>query len=110
VLAAAWAEVLGRDRVGAYDNFFDLGGDSLLLVQLHARLAELLPRELSVPDLFQFRTLAELARHLDEPEADPREGHRRADARRARAGARRGARAGAGVRTNLEEYQDEQRG
>ncbi|HEX2094621.1 MAG TPA: amino acid adenylation domain-containing protein, partial [Longimicrobiaceae bacterium] len=66
VVAAVWAETLGIERVGAHDNFFDLGGHSLLLVQMHARLQERLRTGVSVAKLFQFRTLADLARHLDD--------------------------------------------
>lgn len=45
-LAALWAEVLKLERVGRHDNFFDLGGDSLLAVQLILRLQEIIPGEL----------------------------------------------------------------
>jgi acyl carrier protein len=102
-LAAVWAEVLGIERVGANDNFFDLGGHSLLLVQLHSRLKERLAPELTVADLFGVRTLADLARQLDEAreaaeqaaeEAPARgEAQPRAGALRARRGRERALRA-----------------
>ncbi|SFW88822.1 non-ribosomal peptide synthase domain TIGR01720/amino acid adenylation domain-containing protein [Amycolatopsis australiensis] len=59
-LAAIWAEVLGRERVGARDNFFDLGGDSILSIQVvhRARLAGLRMRS---KDLFTHQTVASLA-------------------------------------------------
>jgi amino acid adenylation domain-containing protein len=63
-IAAIWAELLRLERVGVEDNFFDLGGHSLLLAQLHARLAEELGRELPIVDLFRFPTVASLAEHL----------------------------------------------
>ncbi len=113
VLAAAWREVLGTERVGAGDNFFDLGGDSLLLVRLHERLAGGAGAGLSVPDLFQLRTLAEMARRVDQLRDGPGEAARdvmdRADARRARTAVQRTARA-SGVRTNFRGTDDEQRG
>ncbi len=46
------------------DNFFDLGGHSLLLVRLHARLQEALQRELTLVDLFNYPNIRALAQHL----------------------------------------------
>jgi len=63
-LAGIWAEVLGRDRVGVKENFFDLGGHSLLLVKVQARLSETLERKIPIVDLFRFPTVAALAEHL----------------------------------------------
>ena len=59
-LAAIWMEVLGLDRVGIYDNFFDLGGDSILNVQIVAR-ANKIGLRLTPVQLFQHNTIAELA-------------------------------------------------
>jgi amino acid adenylation domain-containing protein len=70
-VAAAWAATLGIGRVGAHDNFFDLGGHSLLLVQLHSRLQERFGAALSLAELFQHPTLADLARRLDELREEP---------------------------------------
>src|SRR5207248_1014681 len=47
-VAAVWAELFNTDRVGIEDNFFDLGGHSLMTVQLAARLSRALGREVSV--------------------------------------------------------------
>jgi acyl carrier protein len=63
-IQSIWREVLQIERVGAHDNFFDLGGHSLRLVVVHSKLAETLKRELSIVDLFQFPTISSLARHL----------------------------------------------
>jgi amino acid adenylation domain-containing protein/non-ribosomal peptide synthase protein (TIGR01720 family) len=63
-IAAVWSAVLDVERIGAEDNFFDLGGHSLLLVKVHRELRKLLPREISVVDLFQFPTVGALARHV----------------------------------------------
>ena len=64
-IAAVWKEVLGVERVGVRDNFFDLGGHSLLLLQVHKKLrAELPGRDLSVMDLFRYSTVQSLAEHL----------------------------------------------
>ncbi|HEX9937152.1 MAG TPA: amino acid adenylation domain-containing protein, partial [Longimicrobium sp.] len=64
-VAAIWAEVLGVERVGVRENFFDLGGHSLLLLRVQTRLQETLGREVPLMDLFRFTTVAALTRQLD---------------------------------------------
>ncbi|MEP7008816.1 MAG: non-ribosomal peptide synthase/polyketide synthase [Acidobacteriota bacterium] len=60
LLAAIWAEALGLSRVGIHDNYFALGGDSILSIQIVARANQagcrIAPRQ-----LFQHQTVAELA-------------------------------------------------
>ncbi len=63
-IAAAWQEVLGVEEVGLDDNFFDLGGHSLLLARVRSRLAGKFPREVSVVVLFRYPTVRSLAEHL----------------------------------------------
>ncbi len=63
-VAGVWCDVLNLESVAASDNFFDLGGDSILIVQVRSRLASMLKRELSVIDLFRYPTVAALAEHL----------------------------------------------
>nr|AHB38515.1 EpnG [Streptomyces hygroscopicus] len=63
-IAAVWEAVLDLERVGAADNFFDLGGNSLKLATLHARLLKELDREIPVHRLFEFPTVRQLARFL----------------------------------------------
>lgn len=64
-LAALFADLLGADRVGADDSFFDLGGHSLLATKLVAELRARLGVELGVRDIFDNATVARLAAHLD---------------------------------------------
>ncbi|MGQ0519577.1 MAG: alpha/beta fold hydrolase, partial [Actinomycetota bacterium] len=64
LVAQCVAEVLGLARVGVDDNFFDLGGHSLLLVALQGRLWEVLGRRVPVHDLVARPTVAALAEHL----------------------------------------------
>ncbi|HEX6471812.1 MAG TPA: non-ribosomal peptide synthase/polyketide synthase [Streptosporangiaceae bacterium] len=59
-LARIWAEVLGVDRVGVEDNFFALGGDSILSIQVVAR-ARQAGLALTAKDIFRYQTVAELA-------------------------------------------------
>jgi aryl carrier-like protein len=63
-VARLWAEALGVEQVGREDNFFDIGGHSLLVVQVHRKLREVLGRDLSVVDLFKHATVRALAEHL----------------------------------------------
>ena len=55
-MAAVWREVLGVERVGVHDNFFDLGGTRLLLDRVYSRLREL-RADLKVVDLFRHPTV-----------------------------------------------------
>ena len=67
-VAAVWAGVLGHDRIGAYDNFFDLGGNSVRLLAVLGPLREaagVRDEELVLTDLFRHPTVTALAAHLD---------------------------------------------
>ncbi|MFD4496354.1 amino acid adenylation domain-containing protein [Streptomyces sp. NPDC058486] len=92
-VAAIWRDVLGTEHIGADDNFFDLGGHSLLLMRVQARLAEALDRDVPVLDLFQYPTVRALARHLADTErprpAGGAAGRRRAEERKLQQAARR---------------------
>ncbi|MEW1682614.1 amino acid adenylation domain-containing protein [Streptomyces sp. NPDC093594] len=70
-LAEVWCDVLGRDRVGLDDNFFDLGGNSLLLVTAQTAVNRAFDSDLSVVDLFAHPTVRDLARHLSAAGAGP---------------------------------------
>ncbi|MET7806954.1 amino acid adenylation domain-containing protein [Micromonospora chersina] len=65
LIAGIWREVLGRDRVGVADNFFDIGGHSMALAAVHARLTEATGRSLTMLDLFRHPTVRALAASLD---------------------------------------------
>jgi amino acid adenylation domain-containing protein len=66
-LMSIWCDVLGREVVGANDNFFDLGGTSLQLMEIHAILREKMECDVGVIDLFQYPRISALAAHLSEP-------------------------------------------
>src|SRR5262249_45810235 len=64
VVAGIWREVLRLEEIGVEDAFLDLGGHSILAAQVQARLAEVLPFDVSLRDLFDASTPAALARRL----------------------------------------------
>jgi amino acid adenylation domain-containing protein len=66
LLAWIWEEVLGVERIGRHDHFFDLGGHSLLAVRVLTRVREAFRVELPLRTLFQAPTLAELASRIGE--------------------------------------------
>jgi amino acid adenylation domain-containing protein len=71
VLAGIWAQVLGVERVSVDEPFFEIGGDSLLAVQLISRVRDALRVELSLRELFDAMTVAEMARQVVAREAKP---------------------------------------
>lgn len=100
-ITAAWAEVLGRDEIGVHDNFFDLGGNSLLLTRLHTALNRRGFAALTLTALYEHTTVAALARFLTASAAQPAapaDGLRDRAARARRAMANRGARGRGGLR------------
>jgi acyl carrier protein len=64
LVAETWQDLLALDRIGAHDNFFDIGANSLLMVQAHTVLREKLGRPVSLVDLFRFPTVSALAAFL----------------------------------------------
>ena len=64
-IAAIWEPVLGLEQVGVHDNFFDLGGHSLLMAQVYDRLQKVVDKKLSMVDLLEYPTISSLARFLN---------------------------------------------
>jgi amino acid adenylation domain-containing protein len=64
-LADIWSELLGVEKVGAYDNFFDLGGHSLLTTQLVSRLRAAYQMEVPLATFFEDPTVAALAESIE---------------------------------------------
>jgi amino acid adenylation domain-containing protein len=61
-----WKDILKLDRVGIYDKFFDLGGNSLKFIQVNERLKEIVHTDIPVISMFRFPTIASLAKHLED--------------------------------------------
>lgn len=66
-IASVWEQLLSVKRVGIHDNFFEMGGHSLLLMQVHHQLQKTLNREFPLVILFQYPTIATLANYFVPP-------------------------------------------
>jgi acyl carrier protein len=73
LVSEVWAEILEVPRVGLHNNFFDLGGHSLLLIKVQCRLEERMDTRIAIVDLFKYTTVASLAKFLgqERPELLP---------------------------------------
>ncbi len=100
MISTIWQEVLGLPKVGTSDNFFDLGGHSLLVVQVQRRLKEATSREVSITDMFRLPTIRALAAHLANSDADGGRPAAAVSEGQNRANARRVMRSRAGLQTN----------
>jgi long-subunit acyl-CoA synthetase (AMP-forming) len=68
IIAEVWQQVLRIERVGLHDNFFDLGGHSLLLIQINKKFQEFFKKEIPIADMFRYPTIKALADHLTQEE------------------------------------------
>ncbi|RYZ13588.1 MAG: hypothetical protein EOP49_54310, partial [Sphingobacteriales bacterium] len=71
IIAEIWLDLLQMDRIGGYDDFFQIGGNSLLAVKTVVRLRESFGLELPVTKIYQAPTIAALAQFLDHGEQEP---------------------------------------
>jgi amino acid adenylation domain-containing protein len=98
-IAAVWQEVLGIEHVGVNDNFFDLGGHSLQAAQVHGKLREKFEKNLLLFELFQFPTIAAMAKNISNDcaeQSSAEQGVERAETRRELMSRRRQLRRAAG--------------
>jgi acyl carrier protein len=70
IIAGIWQEVLGREKVGIQDNFFDLGGNSLDFIKISNILKEKLEREIPVVTLFTYPTIRSLELYINREQGD----------------------------------------
>jgi amino acid adenylation domain-containing protein len=84
IIAAVWQQVFNVERVSIHSNFFDLGGNSLLLAKVHNKLRTALNLDVQIIDLFKHTTIHSLAKHLSETDgAEPSDpGREQADLRK----------------------------
>ena len=66
-IAAVWERFFGLDKVSIEETFFDLGGHSLMLIQMHRELQEVLKLDFPVVAIFEHPTIRALAKHLSQP-------------------------------------------
>ncbi|MEL6880233.1 MAG: amino acid adenylation domain-containing protein, partial [Cyanobacteria bacterium J06607_10] len=65
-LSTIWQSLLPQETISIYDNFFEIGGHSLLLVNAQSQIREQLSLELTLVDLFRYPTLSSLAAHISQ--------------------------------------------
>jgi amino acid adenylation domain-containing protein len=69
-IAAIWSEALGVQSVGLEERFFDIGGHSLLMIEVHDQLRDKTGHRVALLDLFQYPTVRSLAHHLGQRSAE----------------------------------------
>jgi amino acid adenylation domain-containing protein len=74
-ISEVWRQVLQVDEVSVDDNFFDIGGHSLLMVQVQRSLADVLRKEIQLVDLFKYPTISSLAKRLGQNGHQPPASH-----------------------------------
>lgn len=87
IVAETWQEILGKEILDIHENFFDLGGSSLLMARVNAQLTKRLQRDLPMTHLFRYPTIADLAQYLGDdatkaPAVNTTEGRERGALRR----------------------------
>jgi long-subunit acyl-CoA synthetase (AMP-forming)/acyl carrier protein len=70
LIAGIWQQSLNRSAIGVEDNFFDLGGHSILAVQVSTKLGEALDKKISLMEMFRFPTIRSLAKRLSGGETE----------------------------------------
>ncbi|MEH2170919.1 MAG: amino acid adenylation domain-containing protein [Nostoc sp.] len=66
LIVDTWQKILKVEKVGIQDNFFDLGGHSLNVFQVHSKLRELLKVDLAITDLFKYPTISSLSNYFSQ--------------------------------------------
>lgn len=63
-IVSVWEKVFKLDKVSVNDNFFDLGGKSLQLMEVHNRLQKMIDKKITIIDLFEYPTVKTLAKYI----------------------------------------------
>ncbi|WP_368670040.1 amino acid adenylation domain-containing protein [Chitinophaga sp. GbtcB8] len=63
-IAAIWEEVLAADRIGVHDNFFTIGGDSIISIRILSKLKKEFHKEIELRTFYEMPTIAALAAHV----------------------------------------------
>ena len=70
-IAAIWQQLLKIEKAGVHDNFFDLGGHSLLMAQVHSQLEQTFQKKLPLVRLLEHPTISSLAKYLSQEQQQP---------------------------------------
>jgi acyl carrier protein len=70
-IAHIWQETLHLEKVGIHDNFFSLGGHSVLMAQVHTRLREVFDKDITLLKLFEHPTINALAKYFSADSVEP---------------------------------------
>ncbi|WP_265445529.1 non-ribosomal peptide synthetase [Acetivibrio straminisolvens] len=71
ILADIWKEELGLESVGVNDNFFEVGGHSLLLTKIHSRIKKQFNKDFPLVDMFTYSTISSLAKFIKGEQEQP---------------------------------------
>jgi hypothetical protein len=66
MIVNVWKEVLHANKIGIYDNFFDIGGNSLSIIKINTKINERLKRNIPVVEMFNHPTVHSLVRYLSQ--------------------------------------------
>ena len=75
-IGSIWKEVLNLEKVGLMDNFFDLGGHSLLVIQVRTRLEKFFGKKISMMEMFQYPTISTLSEFFNQDPEGPSTSHK----------------------------------
>lgn len=70
-LCEIWKEILGLGKVGVNDNFFSIGGNSMLAIQVSHLMSKALNKDVKIADIFKYKTIAHLIKFLNKEERLP---------------------------------------
>ncbi|MFN6560834.1 MAG: amino acid adenylation domain-containing protein [Nostoc sp. ChiSLP01] len=70
MIATIWQNVLQVEKVGLHDSFFDLGGHSLLLINVHSQLREIFNQDISILEMFKYPTVSSFAQYLNQEKSE----------------------------------------
>ena len=70
--ASIWQKVLKLEKIGVHDNFFDLGGHSLLLVQVQNELQKAFNKDIPIADMFRYPTIDAVSKYLGQEQREQR--------------------------------------
>ena len=78
-IAGIWTEILGLEKVGLHDNFFDIGGHSINIIKVNNKLNKEMDKSISIPEMFRYPTIASLANYFNPTPVNPLVTHQLTD-------------------------------